>query len=274
MKIINIILASFLLLICAPAFANGDHANHLEHKEETAKNTIKMEIEQLPHVDQIDSEDSNRYLVKLTDIKTGKPINENNLKIAHTRKLHLLVIDPSLSDYHHLHPVVFQNTQWSFGFTSLKNTPYRVWADVTREDTGKQEYVIADIGTPTKKAEIDKTEKTTATIGEYSFTLALDGEAKVGEAVMASIKVSKNGKPFTELEPVMGAFAHVVGFGEDYKSIMHIHPMGKEPETEDERGGDELMFHIEPKTKGFVKLFAQFKIAGKDVFVPFGIMVK
>jgi hypothetical protein len=184
------------------------------------------------------------------------------------------VVDPSLSDYHHLHPVEVSKGVWEVDFTPQKNNSYRIWADVTRADTGKQEYVMTDIGTATKKAKINKTEIYAATNGEYSFTIAFDGEAKAGEAVMATIKISKNGKPFTGLEPVMGAFSHVVGFGEDYKSIMHIHPMGKEPETADERGGDELRFHIEPKTKGFVKLFAQFKIAGKDVFVPFGIMVK
>lgn len=102
----------------------------------------------------------------------------------------------------------------------------------------------------------------------------LDSEPRAGSAVMGNITVTKDGKPFNQLEPVMGAFAHVVGFGEDYSSVLHIHPMGKEPTSDTERGGPKLDFHIEPKTAGVVKLFAQVRIDGKDIFAPFGMLVK
>jgi len=92
--------------------------------------------------------------------------------------------------------------------------------------------------------------------------------------VMGNVVVTKGGQPFTGLEPVMGAFAHVVGFTEDYNSVLHVHPMGKEPTSDAERGGPKLEFHIEPEKTGFVKLFAQVRIDGKDIFAPFGITVK
>ena len=37
--------------------------------------------------------------------------------------------------------------------------------------------------------------------------------------------------------------------------------------------GSLLQFHMEPKVKGFVKLFVQLHVDGKDVFVPFGVTV-
>lgn len=134
---------------------------------------------------------------------------------------------------------------------------------------------MADMGSAAKvNAAISKTTNMTSTVDGYTFTLALDSEPKAGSAVIGNITVTKDGKPFTQLEPVMGAFAHVVGFTEDYNSVMHIHPMGKEPTSDSERGGPKLEFHIEPEKAGFVKMFAQVKIGGKDVFVPFGIEVK
>ena len=141
--------------------------------------------------------------------------------------------------------------------------------------TDKQEYVQADMGSPAEeKASIDKATSMTATVEGYTFTLSLDGEPKAGAPVMGSVTVSKDGQPFTQLEPVMGAFAHVVGFTEDYNSVLHVHPMGKEPSSDAERGGPKLEFHIEPEKAGFVKLFAQVRIGGKDIFAPFGITVK
>jgi len=188
----------------------------------------------------------------------------------------LLVIDPSLSDYHHIHPTEGKNVgEYVFDFTPKKNDSYRVWADVIPVVTGKQEYVMTDMGAAAKeKAAINKATVMTSTVDGFTFTLALDSEAKAGAALMGNITVTKDGKPFTQLEPVMGAFAHVVGFTEDYSSVLHIHPMGKEPTSDTERGGPKLEFHIEPKTAGFVKLFAQVRIGGKDVFAPFGIEVK
>ncbi|NDC57199.1 MAG: hypothetical protein EBZ69_10435 [Alphaproteobacteria bacterium] len=141
--------------------------------------------------------------------------------------------------------------------------------------TDKQEYVQTDMGTPAKeKASIDKATSMMATVDGYTFTLALDGEPKAGSPVMGNVTVTKDGQPFTGLEPVMGAFAHVVGFTEDYNSVLHVHPMGKEPTNDAERGGPKLEFHIEPEKAGFVKLFTQVRIGGKDIFAPFGITVK
>jgi hypothetical protein len=257
MKLQSIFLAIVFTIYTSIAFANADK-----------QPTMKMEIIEGAHSKGFP------FTIKITDIKTGKPITEDDLQVAHTKKLHLLVIDPSLTEYYHVHPTANTDGSWTGYFVPNKFN-YRVWADVTRKDTGKQEYVVADIHNPTQeKIKIDQTVNLTSTVSEYKFELALDGELKAGEATMANITVSKNGKPFEMLEPVMGAFAHVVGFNEDYKSIMHIHPMGKEPETENEHGGAVLEFHIEPEKAGFIKLFAQFRINDKDVFVPFGVMVK
>jgi hypothetical protein len=71
----------------------------------------------------------------------------------------------------------------------------------------------------------------------------------------------------------MGSFAHIVVFSEDMKTVVHIHRMGDEPSKETDRGGPELEIHMEPKKAGFVKIFAQIKIKGKELFVPFSFTV-
>ncbi len=262
MKLLFSIIAVLLLLISPYAYAkSGGYKQHME-------NTLKLEMQEIPHQNEL------VYIIKIKDIKTGKYLTENDLKTAHTKKLHLLVIDPSLTEYYHLHPTVIKDGEWAVDFIPISAGTYRIWADVTRRDTGKQEYVVTDIGTPDKERKINKLISLSSNSGEYKFDLILDGALKAGEATMAKIIVNKNDVPFSELEPVMGAFAHVVGFSEDYKTIMHIHPMGKEPENANDRGGPLLEFHIEPQKPGFVKIFAQFRIDGKDIFVPFGVMVK
>lgn len=293
MKLLHALLITTILTTGAAAYAAGDHAgghtsnapaaasmshDAMGHGGErmevmAAQNMVKLALEPAAP---LQAGKTTQVTVKLNAVADGKPLTLDDLKEAHTKKLHLLVVDPTLTDYHHIHPVAGEKPgEYVFDFTPLKNDTYRVWADVIPVATDKQEYVQTDMGTPAKeKASIDKATSMTATVDGYTFTLALDGEPKAGSPVMGNVTVTKDGQPFTGLEPVMGAFAHVVGFTEDYNSVLHVHPTGKEPTSDAERGGPKLEFHIEPEKAGFVKLFAQVRIGGKDIFAPFGITVK
>ncbi|MGQ3890343.1 hypothetical protein ACQUW5_15205 [Legionella sp. CNM-1927-20] len=205
-------------------------------------------------------------------IKDNKALTFNDLKKVHTEKIHVLLIDSSLSDYHHLHPLR-ENQHFVFNFTPKNEGSYRMWVDITSLKTNQQEFLVTDIKAASKDLPVKEEVALDATVSPYEFTLKLNSETKAGREVMATITVTKNGQPFTDLEPVMGAFAHVVGFSGDRSSIVHIHPMGKEPSKESDRGGSEIMFHIKFKKSGFVKLFAQFRINGQDIYVPFAIKV-
>ncbi len=285
MKLLRTLLITTVLATGSVAYAAGEHLSryptpagsheamgHGSHDTAEMKNTIKLSL--MPQ-GTLSPRKTTKITAKLTLLMGDKVLGDADLKEAHTRKLHLLVVDPSLSDYHHIHPVPAKNGKWTFDFTPKINGRYRIWADVLPIATNKQEYVMADLGIPSgKKTKINKTTNMVSKINDYTFTLALDDEPKAGQAVMGSITISKDGKSFNQLEPVMGAFAHVVGFSEDYESILHIHPMGREPTSNTERGGPKLEFHIEPKKAGFIKLFAQVKIDGKEVFAPFGVIVK
>ena len=71
----------------------------------------------------------------------------------------------------------------------------------------------------------------------------------------------------------MAAFAHIVGFNEDYKTILHMHPKGAPIFNEGARGGPELEFQIYTLRPGFIRLFTQVQIGGQQEFIPFGITV-
>lgn len=214
---------------------------------------------------------------KLTTFAKGKPVTPKDLIVAHTEKVHLLIVDPSLSDYHHIHPKPLDNNPgvYEFAWNPQKQGHYRMWIDIVPKATGQQEYVTADlILSDPVESSIDQTTQLALNADGIDYALSFDPkELKVGRASMGTIQVSKDGKPFKDLEPVMGAFAHIVGFTQDFQSVVHIHPMGKEPTKPTDRGGPELLFHINPEKTGFIKLYAQVRIEGKDVFIPFGISV-
>lgn len=244
-----------------------------QHPAPQGQATIKISL-----VKQEDKGDKKLVQIKLTKIKDDKPITLSDLKEAHTKKVHLLIIDDSLTDYHHIHPEATKEPGvYQFEWAPKTKGNYKLWADLVPVDTNEQQYVAFDLIKDNKaKAIIDKKTSMQSTIDEYNFKLSFDKDKLVaGNAAMGKLTVTDaKGEPVKTLEPVMAAYAHIVGFSEDLKSVVHIHPMGTEPTKDTDRGGPELDFHLETNTPGFIKLFAQVKLNGKELFVPFGINIE
>ncbi|MHA3772426.1 heavy metal-binding domain-containing protein [Verrucomicrobiota bacterium sgz303538] len=209
--------------------------------------------------------------------KDGTPVLTDDLKEAHTEKLHLLIIDPSLTDYHHEHPTPTGTPgEYVFSFTPKKPGSYRIWADVTPTATGQQEYVITDLAAATKPEPVgNRAERLSNILEGLNYTLTFKEPLKAGEASLGTLTVKNaKGEVISNLEPLMGAYAHIVGFSHDFKTIAHIHPMGEEPTKPTDRGRGELQFHLMPEQPGMLMLFAQVQIGGQSKFVPFTLNIQ
>lgn len=220
--------------------------------------------------------------------RDGTPVPPRDLLVMHTERVHLLIVDPSLGDYHHEHPTPTETPgEYKFAFTPRRPGPYRVFADVVPAETGVQEYVVADVpaaadarpGVPVG----DRADRFSAVEGGLRYELSLGAGplggggrvVRANEVVEGELRVAgPDGKPFATLEPVMGAYAHLVGFGEDRRTVVHIHPLGPEPTRPGDRGGPTLRFNLYAPTPGFYRLYAQVRVGGADRFVPFGLTVQ
>jgi hypothetical protein len=224
-----------------------------------------------------------RVQIKLSNIKDGNPVTLNDLKEIHTKKVHLMIVDSTLQDYSHIHPrATSEAGVYEFEWEPKTAGHYRIWADLFPLQTNAQEYITADLTLPAKlekpadkKSEINRTVSLKQTVDGFTFQLSFEPKIlRVGQAAMGTLLITDTqGRPVRHLEPLMGAFAHIVGFEDDFKTIIHLHPMGKEPSSASDRGGPKLQFHMEPDRAGFIKFFAQVLINGKEIFVPFGVMV-
>ena len=218
---------------------------------------------------------SNTLVLKLIDGK-GNPVSLEQLKEVHTKKIHLLVADETLTDYQHLHPDPgTQPGTYLASFVPKNSTSYKAWLDVTPVSGGQQFIPVTLKGEKACSSPcVEKALASEGTSDGLTASITFEKPLETGAAEMGMLFIKdKNGKPVTNLEPVMGAFAHIVGFYEDFETVAHIHPMGPEPKSDGERGGPELQFHIEPAKKGFIKLYAQVRREGKDIYVPFGMNI-
>jgi hypothetical protein len=217
--------------------------------------------------------------ITLTQAADGSPVTLDDLVEMHTKKIHLLINNAALSDYHHEHPTpTGKPGEYAFKFTPAAPGPYRVWADVVPASTSIQEYVIADFPSSALGAGLtDKEDVLSAVVNgrKYDLTLYNNGQPiRTGDTVTGTIAVTgEDGKPFTKLEPIMGTYAHIVAFGEDGKTVIHVHPYGQEPTKPEDRGGPAFGFKFYAPAPGFYRLYGQVQIGGESQFPPFGLTV-
>lgn len=237
--------------------------------------TVRAEIVNTPVLKK-DVEET--ITLRLKSAISGKPLKSSDLKVVHTKIVHALIIDPQLEDYRHVHPDEIDIPgEYTFTMTPKTDCTYRLWADITPLK-GAQEYALVDI--PAKDGcgslPIDKSEKREVKTDVFQASLKLpDGGLKVGtDANLEVSLLDLEGNEVKTLAPIMGAYAHMVGFYDDYRTIAHLHPLGPEPVLDTDRGTGALAFHFKPQQDGFVKFFLQVLVDGQEHFFPFGVIIQ
>ena len=215
---------------------------------------------------------------------SGKPVATEDLLVTHTRKLHLLVIDPSLADYQHLHPTPTRRPgEWACSFTPRRGGVYRLFGDFMPVATGRGLYASVDLpvapGARTGRREEGqgRMETRRATRMErdgYRFELAISPRpARAAQPLDLRFSVVRPDGAAVSLEPVMGAFAHLVAFDEGRNGFAHLHPSERESGQAPDAKAPVLNFKLTIPRPGWYTIWAQVNVRGREEFVPFGLEV-
>lgn len=206
---------------------------------------------------------------RLHDVATGRALTPAEIETTHTKKLHTMIVDRTLSDYHHLHPTYDADSGLFVAeFTPRSSQPYSAWHDYTQANGAHittSNALPAAMRAPTLHPTISVAPmaKAGGIVADTSGNAAL----KAGSGGMLHISLKDAaGKPVTGLEPIMGAMAHLVGFSADGQHFMHCHPVAAT--------ADGVDFHVEPAQAGPTKFFLQLRRNGQDVVIPFGLRVE
>ncbi len=206
----------------------------------------------------------------------NKPIAPEDLVVMHTRKLHLLIADPSLTDYQHLHPEPTRVPgEWSFTFTPKLGGIYRIFADFTPAATNRSLYANVDLvvaGEQLSTLELAAAMRP-SWIGQrdaYRLELApATRQIRAGQATDLKFSVTNTGGGAVGLEPVMDAYAHLVAFDTERSGFAHLHPMDADLGVVPDSIKPTLSFKITIPAAGRYVIWAQLKINGREQFVPF-----
>lgn len=203
---------------------------------------------------------------------SGKPIAPEDLLVVHTRPLHLLIVDPALNDYQHVHPEPGARPgEWVFEFTPHASGVYRVFADFTPAATSRGLYAHADLvvaeanGPGVKPLPPQATER-----DGYVFTLTpATSPLRAGQPVDLQFNIVRADGGAVPLEPVMDAFAHLVAIDEARSGFAHLHPAELDLTQKPDALRPVLNFKITIPAAGRYVIWSQVNLGGNEAFVPF-----
>jgi hypothetical protein len=208
---------------------------------------------------------------------SGKTIAPEDLLVAHTKLLHLLIADPWLDDYQHVHPEPARTKgEWTFSFTPHREGRYRVFADFTPVATGRGLYASADVpvgreGLPAGFT-MTRERETSWAFDRDGFHFALTPAKlpmRAGQPADLKFTITRADGGAVPMEPVMGAFAHLVAFDEKRSGFAHLHPTETDLLQRPDATKPTLNFKITIPRAGRYVIWAQVNLGGRETFVPF-----
>jgi hypothetical protein len=205
---------------------------------------------------------------------SGKPIAPEDLQVVQTKRMHLLIVDPSLDDYQQEHPVPGRRPgEWVFQFCPRFGGAYRVFADFTPVATNRGLYSETEMevgGAPSPAAAGSQPLSWTAYEGGYRFALSpLSPPVRAGVPATFTLSVARPDGGPVPLLPVMNAFAHLVAFDVQRSGFAHIHP----DQTDFSRLPDPVRpsftFRVTIPAAGRYVIWSQVNLGGTETFAPF-----
>ena len=190
------------------------------------------------------------------DRPDGRPVTQYD--IEHEKRLHLIAVRRDFTGFQHVHPTLDDHGTWS---TDLDLTPgqWRLFADFTA--SGADGLTLgADLSVSGEAQPVpDQGETRTARVGDYTVTL--DGDLTPGADAKLTLRVERDGRPVTDLQPYLGAYGHLVALREGDLAYLHVHPDGT-PGDGSTRPGPEVVFFAAVPSTGDYHLYLDFKHDG------------
>jgi hypothetical protein len=206
---------------------------------------------------------SERLRFRIVDA-ADRPVTDFDL--AHTKRMHVIVVRRDLTGFQHLHPEMAADGTWSVPLRLTDPGTYRVFADFSVEGEAVTladdlridgDADLRDLPAPASRA--------LSVPGDYEVELgSVDGHAgaHAGEETSLRFAISRGGEPAV-LQPYLGAGGHLVALREGDLAFLHVHPTG-------DAGKDgSIEFEATFPTAGNYRLFLQFKVGGELQTVAF-----
>lgn len=228
---------------------------------------------------------------RVSEAGSGEAISE--LPLDHERQMHLIAVSRDLELFQHIHPEPDASGEFAVTTEFPAEGTYALFDEFVRDERKvldrREIEVGADGGAASLSPDLEP-----KTVDGLTVSLEAPEEIRAGEEAAFTYTLEKeDGTPAADLEPYLGAPAHVAIVSEDTQKFAHTHGEaagtagdeasgsgghGDEAEEHADHGegqtfGPEIGFHHTFENPGFYKIWAEFNHHGNVIAVPFVVEV-
>jgi hypothetical protein len=176
---------------------------------------------------------------------------------AHDKDLHLIVVRRDLSGFQHVHPALAPDGTWSIPVDLSQPGEWRVFADFDPAGPVDGLTLGADLSVA-GHYQPEPLPPVVAVAAVDDYTVALEGTLVPGRESALELRVRKDGREVTDLQPYLAAYGHLVALRDGDLAYVHVHAQGA-PGDGTTTAGPRLSFHTTAPSAGAYRLFLDFK---------------
>lgn len=188
---------------------------------------------------------------------TGPQGTVTQYNTLHEQNLHLIVVRSDATQFRHVHPNLAADGTWSLDWKWAEPGNYRVFADFSPAG-GPGELTLSRVVNVTGDAKLQPLPAPSKTAKVDGYEVTLTGDMSTAGSEL-KFTVKRDGKPVTDLQPYLGAYAHLVALRASDLAYLHVHPEGEVGKTPP---GPDVAFHAQAPSAGDYRLYLDFKHGG------------
>ena len=162
--------------------------------------------------------------VRMTSSFEGREVTDFDLQ--HERLMHLFIVRDDLTMFAHEHPELTGPGTFRLRWRFPQPGRYRIFADVAPRDAGSQ-VLSATVQVDGEPVPAPKDPVRSAT--RASFAWPEEGMPVGRTLTVTAMLTDADGGPVRDLEPWLGAMAHLILVHQDAETFAHAHPDDREP---------------------------------------------
>jgi uncharacterized membrane protein len=222
--------------------------------------------------------------LRFVPLQRGAPLRD--LPIVHEHPLHLIVVSADFTFFDHVHPALQPDDSLALDYVFPHPGQYLLYADIMPAGQRTQVFRLP-VAVRAPESESVPLSSTPDLRPSPSLSKPVDSDPSMtaelrfqprtpvaGTETHFLVRLSKDGKPVSDLEPYVGAMAHGVFISEDSGTYLHCHPEQLVAPGPAARGGPDVPFATFFPRPGRYKLWIQFQRHGQVGVVSYVVDVK
>jgi len=262
-----------------PECGNGLRARRFPYSVIFTRNETPSLSLELKTTGPLRAHEANSIALRLTG-SAADPAGPDDLVVSHSRRLHLILVDETGSDFQHLAPEPGNEPgTYAAPFRPVSSASYRAWVLAVPASTRLTETLAAKlpgsdppqiVAAPPEGSGIEglvseREGLVVRLMAPGSGPLRIQG----GKTNLVQVHVSRSdGSPVRQVEPLWNAFVHLSLVSWDFDSVFQVHSVGGEILSSSLRGGPDFAFKLHPPEPGWWRLYLQLRFEERTLTFP------